>query len=209
MDNFDLRKYLAEGRLLKEELTPPMEDYLLGMFEEFVMGNDNEYPIGTEMETRYEEIEKGDDDLYGEEKAKLFYDTRDFLNTQGPTTLMRKQGKGIELIFSIDGDDIVLNWIEPDWDNLAEGKLLKETIDFPEMEDEFEGYQDAMLGSDEEYLQGVIDDAPEEFLDLNGGYYEVALGIEQGRYSAEEAVELAKSWAKEKLTGLSENKLIK
>ena len=125
MDNFDLRKYLAEGRLLKEELTPPMEDYLLGMFEEFVMGNDNEYPIGTEMETRYEEIEKGDDDLYGEEKAKLFYDTRDFLNTQGPTTLMRKQGKGIELIFSVDGDDIVLNWIEPDWDNLAEGKLLK------------------------------------------------------------------------------------
>ena len=209
MDNFDLRKYLAEGRLLKEELTPPMEDYLLGMFEEFVMGNDNEYPIGTEMETRYEEIEKGDDDLYGEEKAKLFYDTRDFLNTQGPTTLMRKQGKGIELIFSIDGDDIVLNWIEPDWDNLAEGKLLKETIDFPEMEDEFEGYQDAMLGSDEEYLQGVIDDAPEEFLDLNGGYYEVALGIEQGRYSAEEAVELAKSWAKEKLTELSENKLVK
>ena len=125
MDNFDLRKYLAEGKLLKEELTPPMEDYLLGMFEEFVMGNDNEYPIGTEMETRYEEIEKGDDDLYGEEEAKLFYDTRDFLNTQGPTTLMRKQGKGIELIFSIDGDDIVLNWIEPDWDNLAENKLLK------------------------------------------------------------------------------------
>lgn len=125
MDNFDLRKYLAEGRLIKEELTPPMEDYLLGMFEEFVMGNDNEYPIGTEMETRYEEIEKGDDDLYGEEKAKLFYDTRDFLNTQGPITLMRKQGKSIELIFSVDGDDIVLNWIEPDWDNLAEGKLLK------------------------------------------------------------------------------------
>lgn len=88
---------------------------------------------------------------------------------------------------------------------LAENKLLKETIDFPEMEDEFEGYQDAMLGSDEEYLQGVIDAAPEEFLDLNGGYYEVALGIEQGRYSAEEAVELAKDWAREKLSGLSEN----
>jgi hypothetical protein len=84
-------------------------------------------------------------------------------------------------------------------------KVLKETIDFPEMEDEFEGYQDAMLGSDEEYLQGVIDDAPEEFLDLNGGYYEVALGIEQGRYSAEEAVKAAKDWAREKLSSLSEN----
>ena len=92
---------------------------------------------------------------------------------------------------------------------IAENKLLKEAIDFPEMEDEFEGYQDAMLGSDEEYLQGVIDVTPEEFSDLNGGYYEVALGIEQGRYSAEDAVELAKSWAKEKLAGLSENKPIK
>ena len=92
---------------------------------------------------------------------------------------------------------------------LAENKLLKEAIDFPEMEDEFKGYQDAMLGSDEEYLQGVIDADPEEFLDLNGGFYEVALGVEQGRYSAEEAVELAKSWAKEKLTGLAENKLLK
>ena len=90
-----------------------------------------------------------------------------------------------------------------------EDPIDSQGIDFPEMDDEFEGYQDAMLGSDEEYLQGVIDDAPEEFLDLNGGYYEVALGIEQGRYSAEEAVELAKSWAKEKLTGLSENKLLK
>ena len=92
---------------------------------------------------------------------------------------------------------------------LAENKLLKEAIDFPELEDEFEGYQDAMLGSDEEYLQGVIDAAPEEFLDLNGGYYEVALGIEQGRYNAEEAVKLAKAWAQDKLSGLAENKLVK
>ena len=92
---------------------------------------------------------------------------------------------------------------------LAENRLLKEEIDFPELEDEFEGYQDAMLGSDEEYLQGVIDATPEELLDLNGGYYEVALGVEQGRYSAEEAVKLAKAWAKDKLSGLAENKLIK
>ncbi len=90
---------------------------------------------------------------------------------------------------------------------LAEGKLLKEVMDFPEMEDEFEGYQDAMLGSDEEYLQGVIDATPEEFLDLNGWYYEVALGVEQGRYSAEEAVKLAKEWAKSKLSGLAESNL--
>ena len=82
---------------------------------------------------------------------------------------------------------------------LAEGRLLKEEINFPEMEDEFKGYQDAMLGSDLDFFKGVIDATPEELLDLKGGYYEVALGVEQGRYSAEEAVELAKAWAKDKL----------
>ena len=87
---------------------------------------------------------------------------------------------------------------------LAKNRLLKEEIDFPELEDEFEGYQDAMLGSDEEYLQGVIDATPEELLDLNGGYYEVALGVEQGRYSAEEAVKLAKAWAISKLGDYNE-----
>ena len=89
---------------------------------------------------------------------------------------------------------------------LAENRLLKEEIVFPELKDEFEGYQDAMLGSDEEYLQDIIYATPEElltsFLDLNGGYYEVALAVDDGRYSAGEAVELAKQWAMAKLLDL-------
>jgi len=39
MDNFDLRKYLAEGRLLKEELTP-LQQYVYD-FEKDVSGEDN------------------------------------------------------------------------------------------------------------------------------------------------------------------------
>ena len=35
---------------------------------------------------------------------------------------------------------------------LAESKLLKENIDFPEMEDEFEGAMDAMVVEPEVYL---------------------------------------------------------
>ena len=85
--------------------------------------------------------------------------------------------------------------------------ILNEEINFPELEDEFEGYQDAMLGSDEDYLQDIISSTDEEleneFTDImNGGYYEVALGIEQGRYDAKEAVQLAKKWAQEKLNNL-------
>jgi hypothetical protein len=90
---------------------------------------------------------------------------------------------------------------------LAENKLLKEYIDFPEMEEEFEGAMDVMVVEPEVYLQDIINASPEEI--VSDDYYEIMNAVEQGVYSAEEAVELAKSWAKEKLTGLSENKLLK
>jgi hypothetical protein len=81
---------------------------------------------------------------------------------------------------------------------LAENKLLKETIDFPEMEDEFNTIVD-----EEDYLQSIINASPEEIVSDN--YYEIMNAVEQGRYSAEEAAKLAKDWAREKLSGLSKN----
>ena len=90
---------------------------------------------------------------------------------------------------------------------LAENRLLKEEIDFPELEDEFEGAMDAMVVEPEVYLQDIIDASAEEI--VSDDYYEIMNAVEQGRYSAEEAVKLAKAWAKDKLSGLAENKLIK
>jgi hypothetical protein len=86
---------------------------------------------------------------------------------------------------------------------LKENKILNESIDFPEMEDEFEGAMDAMVVSPEVYLQDIIDASPEEI--VSDDYYEIMNAVEQGDYSNEEAVELAKSWAKYKLSTLSEN----
>ena len=86
---------------------------------------------------------------------------------------------------------------------LAEGKLLKENIDFPELEDEFEGAMDAMVVEPKVYLQDIIDASAEEI--VSDDYYEIMNAVEQGFYSAEEAVKLAKAWAKEKLSDL-ENK---
>ena len=90
---------------------------------------------------------------------------------------------------------------------LAENRLLKEEIDFPELEDEFEGAMDAMVVEPEVYLQDIIDASAEEI--VSDDYYEIMNAVEQGVYSAEEAVKLAKAWAKDKLSGLAENKLIK
>ena len=88
---------------------------------------------------------------------------------------------------------------------LAEGKLLKENIDFPELEDEFEGAMDAMVVEPEVYLQDIIKASPEEI--VSDDYYEVMNAVEQGVYSEDEAVELAKAWAKEKLSTLSEGRI--
>jgi hypothetical protein len=83
---------------------------------------------------------------------------------------------------------------------LAEGRLLKEAIDFPEMEDELEGAMLASTQSKESYLRDIAD-IPYYEIDLDG-YYEVENAIEQGVYTEEEARKLMKKWAKSKLQEL-------
>ena len=60
-----------------------------------------------------------------------------------------------------------------------------------------------MLGSDEEYIQSIIDASTDEIVSDN--YFEIKKAVEQGRYSAEEVAKLAKDWAREKLKGLENN----
>ena len=33
MENFDLKKFLTESKLLKEEITPDVEDYLINLYD--------------------------------------------------------------------------------------------------------------------------------------------------------------------------------
>ena len=148
MKDFDLRKYLAEGRLLKET---------------FVKLSD--------------------------EQRKKVKDAA-------------KRGEAPEDVIDSDfgGDDKYLQSIKALMDKLAEGRLLKENIDFPELEDEFEGAMDAMVVEPKVYLQDIIDASAEEI--VSDDYYEIMNAVEQGVYSAEEAVKLAKAWAKNKLSDL-------
>ena len=83
---------------------------------------------------------------------------------------------------------------------LKNNPLLKENIDFPELEDEFEGAMDAMVVEPEIYLQDIIDDPS---VVLGDDYFEVYNAVEDGIYSEDEAVELAKKWATEKLAMLN------
>jgi len=85
---------------------------------------------------------------------------------------------------------------------LTEG-IIKEditnpSIDFPEMEDEFEGAMSSMLVSKEEYLQDIINASADEI--VSDSYFEIKNAVEQGIYSKDEAVKLAKEWARIKLS---------
>ena len=148
MKDFDLRKYLAEGRLLKETFVK----------------------------------------LSDEQKKKV----KD----------AAKRGEAPEDVIDSDfgGDDKYLQSVKALMDKLAKGKPLKENRDFPELEDEFEGAMDAMVVEPKVYLQDIIDASAEEI--VSDDYYEIMNAVEQGVYSAEEAVKLAKAWAKNKLSDL-------
>jgi hypothetical protein len=61
--------------------------YLLNMIQDFNDGNDNEYPVGEEMEFEYNGIEREDVDNYGEEEVNAFKEAREFLKKNGPITI--------------------------------------------------------------------------------------------------------------------------
>ena len=179
MDNFDLRKYLAENKLLKEEVYVDFEDDLS---EVTVYGFGQQF-TGVETDDGKYYFIHYFDDVGGDDSVPFLFD------------YLKKIGGRME----IDEEEIT---IEVDYDDLRplinENKLIKEDIDFPELEDEFEGAMDAMIVEPEVYLQDIIDASAEEI--VSDDYYEIMNAVEQGVYSAEEAVKLAKAWAKDKLS---------
>ena len=100
----------------KEDILKQMgiKKYLLNMIQDFSNGNDNEYPVGEEMYFEYEGIEKEDIDNYGEEEVNAFKEAREFLEKNGPITINNR----IDYTYSTDGNNIKMEWVEPDWDNM-------------------------------------------------------------------------------------------
>jgi hypothetical protein len=94
---------------VRNPIIPPddIKEYLLDMVDEFASGNDNDYLPGTAMEFRHEGIDFEDED------DDYFFTVRDYLKGKGSITL--NDGIG-DLTYSTDGEDIIMNWIEPDWE---------------------------------------------------------------------------------------------
>ena len=95
---------------------PPevVENYLSGLINMFNAGNDNIYDIGKEMEYEYEGIEYGDEDEY--DNANEFKISLEYLKKHKKCIIHNT----IDYKFSTpNGEDILMQWIEPDWDNIT------------------------------------------------------------------------------------------
>jgi hypothetical protein len=88
-----------------------INDYLESMIYDFCNGNDNEYGIGNLVEFRYEEIEKGDLEIYDEEDVNMFYEVREYINEVKEVNYLCEDDK-IEYKFIVKEDDIVCSFIE-------------------------------------------------------------------------------------------------
>jgi len=94
MDNFDLRKYLAEGRLFEEELNSELEEYINDLFNQSIEEEEGQQEGIWEKE----EYASGDYD-----DAEVFLELIDYLkSTGGKYTLEGNPDINLELLSNGD-----------------------------------------------------------------------------------------------------------
>tara|TARA_Y100000994_G_scaffold124677_1_gene102299 strand:- start:2534 stop:3121 length:588 start_codon:yes stop_codon:yes gene_type:complete len=141
MDNFDLRKYLAEGRLLKEELTYTFSEYDYDI-------NDDAYQAEVEAGIKAKHPEISDEDLEAiiDSSVEYYYDEARDEN---------KRGRDADPTPSSDIVSMAIDYYEDEF--LAEGKLLKENLNL-DIEDDI-----AILSGDSGEYEGEIEDGKVSF----------------------------------------------
>jgi len=120
MENtFNLKKFLAEGKLLKEdtlkeEITSDVEEYLVFNFEVYLDGGDDFEEEPGEIHTYIMEKDNfGDPEYYDD--ADLFKKAVEQLNNS-PFIFNDTSGYG-KVNFKTDGNNIIISFIVPELDN--------------------------------------------------------------------------------------------
>ena len=109
MNNFDLRKYLAEGRLFEED-NSVAEKYLKDAFQLYLEGGDDFEGAPGDIETVvWDEEEYGDSENYDD--ADQFKSTLQSLATSPISLQIPEYGK---VTFKRKGNDIIGSFIVPE-----------------------------------------------------------------------------------------------
>jgi hypothetical protein len=104
MENtFNLKQFLSEGILLKEEITSDVEDYLINLYD---LSSSEEHEEGQEVSSILPREEYGDQEAY--EDAEMFDKAYNEIKQQGGSIKIEGQP---DIIFSIQGDDIKMDFV--------------------------------------------------------------------------------------------------
>lgn len=115
MENtFNLKKFLAEGKMLKESISSDVEEYLIGLYDQFA-SEDNEE--GEEINNIISREEYGDPEAYDD--AEMFDKAYNEIEENGGSITIEGQP---DITFSIQGEDIKMGYI-------TEGKLNEKEIE--------------------------------------------------------------------------------
>lgn len=115
MENFDLIKYLAEGKLLKENISKDIENYLNDAFEAYLEGGDSFEEEPGEIHTlTLEPDDLGDPEQY--EDSDLFFKAVEQLKNSGLVLKYNKDYTGDygKVIAKSDGTNINISFIVPE-----------------------------------------------------------------------------------------------
>jgi hypothetical protein len=103
MENFNFKKYLAEGKMLKENISPDVEEYLTDLYDLF---SSEDYEEGEEVSNLISKEEYGDPEAY--DNADMFDKAYNEVKQQGGTIVIEGEPN---ITFSLEGEDIVMNYI--------------------------------------------------------------------------------------------------
>lgn len=104
MENtFNLKSFLAEGKLLKEQLTPDVEEYLINLYD---LTSSEDYEEGEEISSIFQREEYGDPEAYDD--AEMFDKAYNEIKQQGGSIKIEGQP---DITFSLQGDDIKMDFV--------------------------------------------------------------------------------------------------
>jgi hypothetical protein len=104
MENtFNLKKFLAEGKLLKEEITPDVKEYLTDLYDLF---SSEDYEKGEEVTDIISREEFGDPEAY--DNADMFDKAYNEIEQQGGSVTIEGQP---DITFSIQREDIQMDFV--------------------------------------------------------------------------------------------------
>jgi hypothetical protein len=141
-NTFNLKKFLAEGKMLRESISSDVEEYLIGLYDQFAS---EDYEEGEEISNLISREEYGDPEAY--EDADMFNKAYNEIKGQGGSITIEGQP---DITFSIQGEDIKMGYI-------TEGKLNENEIEETSINEATLNFSDEEIGMLRDGLDWLVE----------------------------------------------------